>query len=167
MRIRIVVANQVEAHFFDTLSRRQALIPAGGLGNPVAGLRDQDLESDRPGRVFNGAARAGHRRGATPRHAANGERSTRQHAIEAFARRIGAELGKSLAAHRFDRVVLVAEPRFLGRLRRALPAAVRAQVSASVAHDLVGKHDRDLRDYLPGDVYTGTAGFRPVRRAHT
>src|SRR5689334_15330687 len=110
MRIRIVVANQTEARFFDTLSRRQALIPAGMLVNPSGRLRDQDLESDRPGRVFNGAVRVGGRRGATPRHAANGESSTRQHAIEQFARRIGAELDKARLARRYDRVVLVAEP---------------------------------------------------------
>jgi protein required for attachment to host cells len=152
MRIRIVVANQTEARFYDTLSRRQTLVPAGVLTNPVGRLHDRDLDSDRPGRVFNGAARVGGRRGATPRHATNNESSTRQHAIEKFARRVGTELGKALVAHRFDGVVLVAEPGFLGRLRRALPAAVRAAVTASVGHDLVAQRGLDVRDYLPNSV---------------
>jgi protein required for attachment to host cells len=165
VRIRIVVANQTEARFLDTFGRRQALVPAGVLTNPAGRMHDQDLDADRPGRVFNGGNRAGRRRGASPRHATDGERSTRQHTVEVFARRIGAELEKARTAHRFDRVVLVAEPGFLGRLRRALPATVRCQVAASVAHDLVGQSGRDVRDYLPSNIYTGVLGFQPAKRA--
>jgi protein required for attachment to host cells len=165
MRIRIVIANQIEARFFDTFGRRQPLVPAGVLTNPAGRLHDQDLDADRPGRVFNGSARAGQSGRASLRHGANGERSTRQHAIESFARRVGAELEKARLAHRFDRVVLVAEPGFLGRLRKALPSALRAQVAASVAHDLVDQPEHDARDYLPDAVFTGELGFQPARRA--
>jgi protein required for attachment to host cells len=165
MRIRIVIANQIEARFFDTFGRRQPLIPAGVLSNPSGRLHDQDLDADRPGRVFNGSARAGQSGRASLRHGADGERSTRQHAIESFARRIGAELEKARLAHRFDCVVLVAEPGFLGRLRKALPAAVRAQVAASIPHDLVNQPGHDPRDYLPSAIFNGAVGFEPARRA--
>jgi protein required for attachment to host cells len=163
MRVRIVIANQSEARFFDSLGGPRSLVPAGTLLNPQARLHDQDLESDRPGRVFNFAASAGKRRGASPRHGANGERSTHQHVIEKFARRIGAELGRAYQARKFDRVVLVAEPAFLGRLRRALPAHLRTQVAAEVPHDLVHQPGSDVRTYLPSTVY-GEVGFEPARR---
>jgi protein required for attachment to host cells len=165
MRIRMVVANQTEARFYDTFGRRQALVSVGVLTNPSGRQHDQDLDADRPGRTSNGGVRMGGRRGASPRRGTDGERSTRQHMIESFARRIGAELEKARAAHRFDRVVLVAEPGFLGRLRKALPATVRALLAASVAHDLVNQPAHDPRDYLPSEVFTGGLGFQVAKRA--
>lgn len=164
MRIRIVVANQSEARFFDSFSRAQTLMPAGVLLNPVARLHDRDLDADRPGRVFNGGLRAGGRRGATARHATDSDRSTRQHRIELFARRIGAELERARAAHRFERIVLVADPAFLGRLRRTLPPALRACIAATVTRDLINQPDSDVRDYLPYAVFQGTTGFQPAMR---
>jgi protein required for attachment to host cells len=165
MRIRIVVANQAEARFYDTLGPTRTLVPAGSLRNPLARLHDQDLESDRPGRVFNFAAAPGKRRGASPRHGANGERSTHQHIIEKFARRIGDELRRAHAAGRFDRLVLMAAPAFLGRLRRSLPAQLRPCIAATVIKDLVNQPDADFRDYLPNATFARETGFRPVKRA--
>ena len=167
MSIRIVVANQVEARFYDTLGPTRTLMPAGSLRNPLARLHDQDLESDRPGRVFNFAAAPGRRRGASPRHGANGERSTHQHVVERFARRIGEDLRRAHNAGRFDRLVLVAAPAFLGRLRRSLPAGLRNCLAATFGKDLVNQPDFDVRDYLPNTIYPGGTGFQPVKRARS
>lgn len=164
MRFRIVIANQAEAQFHDTVGPTRTLASAGRLLNPTARLHDQDLESDRPGRVFNRAAQPGKRRGASARHATNGERSTHQHVAEKFARRIGEELRRAHAAQRFDRLVLVAAPAFLGRLRRALPADVRACIAATVAKDMVGQ-DFDPSQFLTSAVYAGRLGFQPAKRA--
>lgn len=165
MRMRIVVANQAEARIYDTLGPTRTLVPADTLSNPQARLHDQDLESDRPGRVFNFAATPGKRRGASPRHAANGERSTHQHVIEKFARRIGDELRRAHGAGRFDRLVLMAPPAFLGRLRRALPPELRACLAATVIKDLVNQPDADIQHYLPNAIFAGYTGFQPVKRA--
>ena len=56
MLTRIVVADQAEARFYDTLGFSHPLKFAGVLTNPIAHLRDQDLTSDRPGRIFNSSA---------------------------------------------------------------------------------------------------------------
>lgn len=164
MRFRIVIANQSEAQFHDTVGPTRALTPAGRLLNPAARLHDQDLESDRPGRVFNRAAVPGRRRGASARHATDGERSTHQHVVEKFARRIADELRRAHAAGRFDRLVLVAAPAFLGRLRRVLPAEVRACVAATVTKDMIGQ-DFDPARFLTSAVYRGRLGFQPAKRA--
>ena len=164
MRFRIVIANQSEAQFHDSVGPTRALKAAGRLLNPAARLHDRDLESDRPGRVFNFAAASGKRRGASPRHAANGGRSTHQHVAEKFARRIGQELHRAHAAGRFDRLVLIAAPAFLGRLRRALPPEVRACVASAVAKDMIGQ-DFEPGQFLTNAVYAGGPGFQPARRA--
>jgi protein required for attachment to host cells len=163
MRFRIVIANQSEAQFHDSVGPTRKVAAAGRLLNPQGRLHDQDLESDRPGRVFNSASVPGRRRGASPRHGANGERSTHQHVAEKFARRIGEELRRAHAAGRFDRLVLVAAPAFLGRLRRTLPADLRAIVAATVSKDMVGQ-DFDPGQFLTTAVYAGKLGFQPAKR---
>ena len=165
MRVRIVVANQAEARFYDTLGYRRPLIPAGRLVNPAARLHERDFDSDRPGRVYNAASPAGRRRGASAHHATNGENSTRQHAIELFARRIAARLDDDAAAHRFDRLVMFAAPAFLGRLRRALPEALRMHVAATRNRDLVPRTEKELSNYLTSAMFSGATGFSPAKRA--
>jgi protein required for attachment to host cells len=164
MRFRIVIANQGEAQFHDSVGPTRKFAAAGRLLNPNGRLHDQDLEADRPGRVFNFAATPGRRRGATPRHGANGERSTHQHVAEKFARRIADDLRRAHAARRFDRLVLVAAPAFLGRLRRTLPANLRACVAATVAKDMIGQ-EFDAGQFLTSDMHAGRLGFQPAKRA--
>ena len=165
MRICIVVADQSEARFYDTLGFARPLKLTGTLTNPAAHLRDQDLTSDRPGRIFNSSAAPGRRRGATTRHAAGGERTPRRHATHLFARRVAAELDRTRRAGRFERIVLVAAPAFLGELRAALPAAVRPYIGATLAKDIVHHADSEVRRYLTRDVFTAPTGFSPAKRA--
>ena len=100
MRVRIVVADQSEARFYDTEGLHGPLQPAGQLSDPKARLHDRDLESDRPGRVFDHAPLAAGRRGAVGHHGTEGERSPRKHEAVNFARQIADQLHDgSLVAH--------------------------------------------------------------------
>jgi protein required for attachment to host cells len=131
----VVVADQSEARVY--LLRGAAIRLAASLENPAAHLHDRDLKSDRPGRVYDRAPPARGRRGAGAHHATGGERKPRRQVAIAFARDIAAAVGASRRTARFDRLVLVAAPRFLGMLRRSLPATLRAQVVAEYAKDWV------------------------------
>ncbi|HET9473201.1 MAG TPA: host attachment protein [Steroidobacteraceae bacterium] len=165
MRIRIVVADQAEARFYDALAFARPFKFTGALTNPVAHLRDQDLTSDRPGRVFNSAAVPGRRRGASARHSTGDERTPRRHATHLFALRVAAELERARRAGRFERLVLVAAPAFLGELRAALPTALRPYVTATVAKDIVHHADSDVRRYLTRAMFNAPTGFSPAKRA--
>jgi protein required for attachment to host cells len=165
VRFRIVVANQAMARFYDTLGYGRPLSPAGDLQNPAARRHERDFDSDRPGRVFDSASPAGRRRGASAHHATNGEYSTRRREIERFAQRVAAKLARESAALRFDRLVLIAAPAFLGMLRDALPAALRAQVAATVNRDIAQLGEADVRDHLTAAMFRSAAGFSPAKRA--
>jgi protein required for attachment to host cells len=162
---RIVVADQSEARFYEALGFAHPLKFAGALTNPIAHLRDQDLTSDRPGRVFNGASASGRRRGASLRHSTGGEQTPRRHATHLFARRIAAELERARRAGRFGRLVLIAAPAILGELRAALTPAVRPCVVSTVVKDVVHHRTSDLRRYLPRSTFTEPTGFSVARRA--
>jgi len=156
MRIRILVADQSEAEFYDLEHRREAPHFVARLSDPVAHLHDRDLVSDRPGRFFDHAATAGTRRGATPRHSAGGEHEPRKHAAAVFARRIAGELERAKRDNEFDRLVIMAGPAFLGLLRKALPASVSACVAAEVSKDLVHQSPDIVQAHLPEDAFRAT-----------
>ena len=149
MPTRIVVANQAQADFYDAAGPQAALRFAQRLDNPAARIPDRDLGTDRPGRVFDRAATSGVRRGATGHHATGGERSPRRQAATVFARRIAADLSAARESRRFDRLMLIAAPAFLGVLRKALPKALRASVVAEVAKDLIGEPKSAVRARIP------------------
>jgi protein required for attachment to host cells len=151
VRTRILVADQSEARFYD-LERGSPMQIAGRLLNPDAHLHDRDLKSDRPGRVFSRAATPGTRRGASARHATGGENSPRKRVALLFARQIGGELDRARRAGRFDRLVVMAGPQFLGVLRTALPSALRKVTVAEVGRDLVHQSERVLRAHLPPEA---------------
>lgn len=155
MRVRIVVADQSEARFYDAEHRDSGLRPAGGLTDPLAHLHDRDFKSDRPGRVFDHAPAAGSRRGATAHHGTGGERRPRKHEAELFARRIAEQTQTAYQQHEFDRLILMAAPGFLGLLRQALPDSMRALVVREIGKDLVHEAATAVEAHLPVDAFHG------------
>ncbi len=148
MRVRIVVADRCEATFYDLNHFHGELEFAGRLAHPESRLHEQDLTSDRPGRVFDHAPLQDHRRGATARHGAGGERSARDHEAEIFARHIAEVLVRARQQAHFDRLVIISPPRFLGILREILPQSVQATIVAEIAKDLVHEHLSAVRSEI-------------------
>jgi len=151
MRIRIVVADQAEATFYDIEHLAEGLHAAGRLEHPEAHLHDRDLVSDRPGRVFDRAPNPGHRRGATARHGTGGERSPHKHEAQLFARRVAEELARQGPG--FDRLVLMAGPQMLGLLREALTETTREKLVAEVNKDLAHQPSSAVLEHLPQTAF--------------
>ena len=149
MHVRVVVADEISAIFYDLEDPAKGLQPAGQLSDPRARLHDQELVSDRPGRVYDHAPRQGGRRGATAHHGTGGEHEAHKHEVEIFARQLAHELETARRAHRFDRLVIMAGPKFLGVLRAALPDSVKATIAAEVPKDLVHHPLQAINEHLP------------------
>ena len=148
MRIRLVVADESEARFYNVRPHKSVEL-VGCLTDPVAHLRDRDLVSDRPGRKFDRAPLIAGRRGATAGHATGGEQSPRQHEAEVFARRVAAELKQAHRRGEFEGLIVMSGPVFLGLLREALPESVRAALVAEVGKDLLHQGVEAVLRYLP------------------
>jgi protein required for attachment to host cells len=145
MNVRVVVADEREASFFDLASAQAPPQARGALLNDAAGLKDRDLESDRPGRRFGGTH--------GNRHAVDGERSTERHESEQFAREVARTLDGARVRNEFDRLVLIAAPRMLGLLREALPDTCRAVIAAEVSKELVHQNADTIRDAIPREAF--------------
>ena len=120
--IRVVVADQSQARFFDVAGTSKVMRSVGTLGDPEARKQEQDLVSDRPGsNVGSGGGHYG----------------------------LAEKLEVDSRAGEFDEVALVAGPRFLGMLRNALPPALRKLIKHEVHHDLVHRPESEIRAHLP------------------
>jgi len=53
----------------------------------------------------------------------------------------------------FDKLVLMAEPRFLGELREAMPKSLANKTVFQVDKDLVHQDDQAISKHLPADVF--------------
>lgn len=144
MKVRIVVADERQASFYDASKPDGPLFQQGEIQNDSAGLKDQDLETDRPGRRFGGA---GHH------HDVDGERSTKRHELTLFARKVAQRIDQDRMAKAFDKLVIVAPPKVLGLLRQSLPAPVHNFVAAEIPKDLLHRGDDAIRDAVPRETF--------------
>ena len=149
-RIRIVVADQAEAIFYDAPSLDARPKEVGRISDPIAHLHDRDLASDRPGRSYESVGGA--------RHAIARENDPR-------SRRRCASRGASRAASttrcrkgEFDELIVVAGPPFLGLMRSELSRPTRERVVHEIRKDLVHGPVEALRRHLPASA----AELRPA-----
>ncbi len=159
MRVRIVVADRSEARFYDVLHANAQLQLAGQLTDSQARLHERDFKSDRPGRVFDRAPSGG-RRGAVAHHATGGERRPLQHEAEVFAQRIAGELERSMHDHAFERVVLMAEPGFMGQLRGVMPKSLLKTVVQQVNKDLVRQDEQTILGHVSAEAFEPPMRYR-------
>jgi protein required for attachment to host cells len=140
-RIRIVVADQAEAIFYDTPSLDARPKEVGRISDPLAHKHDRDLVSDRPGRSYESVGGA--------RHAIERENDPRFQEAVRFARRISCRLDDALKRGEFEELVVVAGPPFLGLIRHELSEQARQRVVHEIRKDLVHSPVEVLRSHLP------------------
>ena len=148
MRVRVVVADQSEARYYDLEGAADSLRLVRRTMHPQAHMRDRELVSDRPGRVFDHANLTGGRRGGVAHHATGSERSPRKMEAVKFARQIATELDAELRHGRYDRLVVICGPNFLGLLRASMPKMLKSAVAFEVAKDLVHCTDTVIRAHM-------------------
>ena len=149
-RIRIVVADQAEAIFYDAPSLEARPTEVGRISDPVAHQHDRDLGSDRPGRSYESVGGA--------RHAIERENDPRWQEAVRFARRISCRLDDALRKGEFDELIVVAGPPFLGLIRSELSRPARERVVHEIRKDLVHGPVEALRRHLPATA----AELRPA-----
>lgn len=108
MKIKwIVVASRIQARIFQ--EKPFTLITT--LENPLGREKNKELRSDKPG-----WGRSQYSRSAGI-HAMTGEKNPHEEAAVQFARAISRYLEDQAQAHKFEELVIVAEPKMMGRIR--------------------------------------------------
>jgi protein required for attachment to host cells len=144
-RIRVVVADQAEAIFYDIASLKACPVEVARLSDPEARRHARDMGNDRPGRTYESVG--------GQRHALGDESSdARRLQARNFARAIAANLDADRRNRRFEQLIVVASAPFRSLMRAEFSDATKASVVYEVPKDLVHSHVEVLRDYLPASA---------------
>ena len=134
----IVAADSSRARVLQVADREERLVELEDLVNPEGRMDDRELTSDAHPRL----------RGTSGPGSDRQEMSAVEHHVELFAKRIGEHLEKARTDHRYERLCLVAPPKFLGALRKELSREVKKLVAEELPKDLSWLTARELEDYL-------------------
>jgi protein required for attachment to host cells len=118
--------------------REQHLAEIEDLYNPAGRLNEREMTSDAEPR-FRGTD------GPVSDREAKG---AVDHEVEVFAKHIGHYLDRARTSHRYDRLHLIAPPKFLGQLRKELGKEVEKLVDEELPKDLSWVNARDLEHKL-------------------
>jgi protein required for attachment to host cells len=141
MKLWILIADEGRARVFARPAKSADLREVEGFIHSKSRLQNQQLVTDRPGRVRTGLR--GHAATALSPH-------TDPERVEAgcFAAELADKLRQARECHEFDLLALVAPPRFLGLLRQELHEQTRRCVVACTDHELTSLPVEELPAHL-------------------
>lgn len=139
--IWVLVADTTRARVFSTNKRNGRLVEQFDLVNPEARLHERELTSDLSGRSANSATGMSSSYGRDEKH--------KPESVRQFARRIAGRLERDRSLGRFDKLYIVAEPSFLGELRKALDGDTMAICAGTVDKNLTRGSVEQVRAALP------------------
>ena len=144
-KLWIVAADASRARIFEANALGENPQEVADLLNPEGRAHNRDLISDAGGRYFSKGKQ-------TQGHGTLEVDAPTQHAAELFAIRLAEELERAHAQQRYDRLTLVAPPKFLGLLREKLGKSTRRIIWDEIPKDIarldpdrIAEHVRALR----------------------
>jgi protein required for attachment to host cells len=130
----VLVADEAIAKLMLLRKPGAELVEMQAIADPQAHTREAEHHRDAHGRRHGGDGSGVRNIGGPTTSAGDSDRH-----LEAgrFAKTVAAELSRALREKRFDRLQIVAAPRFLGMLRQELDKDVAAVVEEEMAKDLI------------------------------
>lgn len=140
-KIWILAGDSSRARVFFTDRRNGPLNEQFDLVNPEGRLHEQDLTTDLPGTTANSATGMRHNYGS-------GE-SRKPRSAALFAKEVAEHLEKGRTADEWEKLYIVAEPTFLGMLRKSLDRDTAQRVAGEVDKNLTRGSADEIRRVLP------------------
>jgi protein required for attachment to host cells len=139
--IYVVVADAAHARLFSASPGKGRLDELADLVNPAVRLHPRASQGEGLGRSMDSTSRH--------RHAVEPQQTPRRRSADTFARRVARLLSKARTDGRIRRLYVVAEPGFLGLLRRNMDRATRRLVRTEIAKALPHASGVKIRQVLP------------------
>ena len=141
MAIWVVVADAGRARFFSAEGPTATLVEKEDLLHPESRTHAGEMASDAPGTTHDSAGHGVHSMGkkVEPKE---------QEAIR-FAKELCTHMDALRNKHAMDKLYVMAPPHFLGLLREAMHAPLKALVAGEVNHGLTEHSVADIRAHLP------------------
>ena len=155
----ILVADSARARLFSLGDGAARLEEVGDFINAAARTPGHELESAPPARV--------HDRFGEGRHAIDARTPPKDKVAARFAGELKSELERGHAEQRYDELVLIAPPRFLGMLNAALGEHLHGSVVLKIAKNLTRKNAETIRAELPRSLFRRRITNGPGSLANT
>ncbi|HET7598086.1 MAG TPA: host attachment protein [Burkholderiales bacterium] len=139
----IVVADRSRARIFEEARSPRSVQEIADFVNPAGRARHSELTTDAEGRSRSTGL-------GTRAHSESPGTSADVHEAERFSREVAEYLEHARNEHRFERLWLVAAPKFLAMLRKSLSREAHKLVEEAVAKDLSRSNLREIDDFIVG-----------------
>ncbi len=136
----ILVADTTHARVFTAATPSSALEEIEDLTHTAGRLHDRELTTDLPGKIKS-ADNGG--------HAYEQPTDPKKHEADTFALQVVQHLEAAHNANKFKQLLIVAEPSFLGLLRKHLPEQIKNLVSLELDKNVTNQSAADIRGHLP------------------
>jgi protein required for attachment to host cells len=133
-----LVADRSEARILERRGPSHPFHVVEVVHHPEGRLQAGEIDADTGGKPRDGASSAKFQ----PQERAD------EHAATVFAKHLAEHLRHARTVGRFERLVIAAEPTFLGRLRNALDPATKKLVAGEIHKHLLGAGDGELQPRL-------------------
>lgn len=143
MKTWILVAETSRARVFEMETRTSPLVEVGAFANPEGHMPMRDQLSDGPGRY--GTVKSGRSNAITGGAHTFRKDDPERPLQESFARTLAEELERARIERRFDQLVLMAAPGFLGVLRAELSPGVERLIVEEIPKNISRESAEEIR----------------------
>lgn len=133
----ILVANRVRARLLELDESKREVSEIGDFLNPDGRAPSGTRGENRPPRTMESVG--------TTRHAIEPHTEPAVKVADRFARQLIAILEDGRVHNHYDRLVLIATPRFLGRLRQCMDGPLRGHVVRELGRDMTRDKPETIR----------------------
>jgi protein required for attachment to host cells len=136
----ILVADTTRARIFTAETPSSPLEEIEDLSHTEGRLHDREITSGLPGKIKSAGAGG---------HTFEQPTDPKKHEADVFALRIAKHLEDAHNANRFEQLLIVAGPTFLGLLRNNLPDQIKKLVRFELDKEISALSAADIRQHLP------------------
>ena len=136
----ILSANRSNASLFESDWPGKSMRRLQDISHPKGRLQNKDINTDKPGRSFDSMGQG--------RHSMGSDQDPIDHVAQQYASELAELLNKGRLSNAYEKLVLIAEPKFLGILRAALDKNTALLVVQSINKELLDVKEEDLEKYL-------------------
>jgi len=136
----ILVADSSRARIFKA-EKDSSIHEIEDLTHPEGRLHEQDLTSDLPGKDTD--------KGGAGKHAFQDQIEPKEQEAIDFAKRIARHLDESFGAHKFEQLMIISAPSFLGTLRQQFSDEISQRICFELDKNITMHSANDIRKHLP------------------
>ncbi|MDC0598370.1 host attachment protein [Gammaproteobacteria bacterium] len=137
----VLVSDKSQARIFSVATPSSELLEIETLQHPEGRMHEQELDSDLPGKNKSTSS------GAV--HTYQNEISPKEQETIYFAKEISLYLNNAFNSNKFESLLIISAPSFLGTLRQQLPEALNKSIIFSLDKNLTTFKPKDIRSHLP------------------